>query len=71
MREGVTVDAGLADDVSPPTIWCMIDQECACPWRHPPGEDEFRHVVSIVAPGVAVTGQPMRSDPVPMLSAVR
>ena len=46
----------------------MIDQECACPWRHPPGEDEFRHVVSIVAPGVAVTGQPMRSDPVPMLS---
>jgi hypothetical protein len=46
----------------------MFDQECACPWPHPPGEDEFRHVVSLVAPGVAVTGQPMRADAVPQHS---
>ena len=43
----------------------MFDQDCACPWRHPPGEDEFRHAVSIVAPGVAVTGQPSPRDAVP------
>jgi hypothetical protein len=48
----------------------MFDQECACPWRHPPGEDEFRHAVSIVAPGLAVSGQPMRADPVPPRSWV-
>jgi hypothetical protein len=43
----------------------MADQECACPWPHPPGEDEFRPVVSIVAPNVAVSGQPMKADTVP------
>jgi hypothetical protein len=43
----------------------MVEQECACPWIHPPGEDEFRHAVSIVAPGVAVSGQPMKADAVP------
>lgn len=39
--------------------------ECACVRPHPPGEDEFRHVVSIVAPGLAVSGQPMKHDIVP------
>jgi len=43
----------------------MADQECQCPWPHPPGEDEFRPVVSIVAPNVAVSGQPMKADTVP------
>ncbi len=43
-------------------------RECACPRPHPPGEDEFRHVVSIVAPGLAVSGQPMKRDTVPPAS---
>ncbi len=50
------------------TVNNVFGQDCACPWRHPPGEDEFRHVVSIVAPNVAVTGQPARTDPVPLPS---
>ena len=48
------------------TIGGVFDQDCACAWRHPPGEDEFRHAVSIVAPGVAVTGQPSPADVVPL-----
>lgn len=43
----------------------MTPLECACPRPHPPGEDEYRHVVSIVAPGLAVSGQPMKRDTVP------
>lgn len=46
----------------------MAARECACPYPHPPGEDEFRHVVSIVAPGLAVSGQPMKRDTVPPAS---
>ena len=46
----------------------MTPRECACLRPHPPGEDEFRHAVSIVAPGLAVSGQPMKHDTVPPAS---
>ena len=39
--------------------------DCTCP-GHPAPEDEWRHVVSEVAPGLFVTGEPLSGDPGPL-----
>ena len=38
---------------------------CPCP-GHPAPEDDWRHVVSEVAPGLFVTGEPLGGDPGPL-----
>jgi len=40
--------------------------DCRCERPHPPPEDDWRHVVSAVADGVFVTGQPRRGDDGPL-----
>ena len=45
-----------------------VDQGCACVRPHPPAEDDWRPVVSSVAPWLYVTGQPSPGESVPPLS---
>jgi hypothetical protein len=45
-----------------------IEQGCACVRPHPPAEDDWRPVVSNIAPGLFVTGQPMQGSAVPLVA---
>jgi hypothetical protein len=48
-----------------------IEQGCACVRPHPPAEDDWRPVVSNIAPALFVTGQPLPESTVPLTGWAR